>query len=43
MPRAFEILYEVAGFDRTNMDAAIVHVARLQYESIWTGELQLPD
>jgi hypothetical protein len=40
---AFEILYEVAGFDRTNLDAMIVHVAELDYESIWTGDFSLPD
>jgi hypothetical protein len=42
-PPAFEILYEVAGFDRANLDAAIVHVAEINYEAIWAGELALPD
>lgn len=40
-PKAFELLYEVAGFDRTNLDATIVHASALDYESIWTGELAL--
>jgi hypothetical protein len=42
-PPAFEILYEVAGFSRTNLDAAIVHIARLRSDVIWTGELGLPE
>ena len=35
---AFEILYEVAGFDRTNMDAAIVHVAQMRDGAVWSTE-----
>ena len=43
VPEAFEILYEVAGFDRTNLDATVVHVAKLRDDLIWTGELPLPE
>lgn len=42
VPPAFELLYEVAGFDRTNLDATIVHSAALDYETIWERELVLP-
>jgi len=42
-PAAFELLYEVAGFDRTNLDATIVHAAALNPETIWSGALTLPD
>lgn len=42
-PRAFELLYEVTGFDRTNLDAMLVHAARLDYRNIWGGELLLED
>lgn len=42
-PAAFELLYEVAGFDRTNLDATIVHAAALNPEPIWSGVLALPD
>jgi len=37
-PRAFELLYEVTGFDRTNLDAMLVHSAILDYQEIWGGE-----
>lgn len=42
-PRGFELLYEVTGFDRTNLDAMLVHAARLDYRGIWGGELLLED
>ncbi len=38
-PAAFEALYEVAGFDRLNLDAMLVHWASLDYEHIWGGAL----
>lgn len=38
-PAAFEALYEVAGFDRLNLDAMLVHFASLDYREIWGGEL----
>ena len=38
-PPAFELLYEVTGFDRTNLDAMLVHSARLDFSEIWRGEL----
>ncbi len=37
-PAAFEALYEVAGFDRLNLDAMLVHWAGLDYQAIWRGE-----
>jgi len=37
--RAVELLFEVTGFDRTNLDAMIVHAAPLDYRAIWGGEL----
>ena len=36
---AFEVLYEVTGFDRTNLDAMLVYSAPLDYRTIWGGEL----
>jgi hypothetical protein len=39
VPRAFELLYEVAGLDRTNLDAMIVHVAPLANERVAIGHL----
>jgi hypothetical protein len=36
---AVEVLFEVTGFDRTNLDAMIVHSAPLDYHSIWGGAL----
>jgi hypothetical protein len=37
-PPAFEVLYEVTGFDRTNLDAMLVYSAPLDYRTIWGGE-----
>ena len=34
---AFEMLYEVAGTARTNLDAMLVHSAKLDYGQIWGG------
>ena len=34
---AFELLYEVTGFDRTHIDAMLVHAAPLDDERIWLG------
>lgn len=36
-PPAFELLYEVMGFNRSNLDARIVHSAPLDYAKIWGG------
>jgi hypothetical protein len=36
-PPAFEMLYEVTGYGRTNLDARLVHTASLNYEEIWGG------
>ncbi|HEY8519661.1 MAG TPA: hypothetical protein VIN61_06250 [Gammaproteobacteria bacterium] len=36
---AFETLYEVTGFRRTNLDAMLVHSAPLSYQAIWGGNL----
>jgi hypothetical protein len=36
-PPAFEMLYEVTGYGRTNLDARLVHTAPLNYEEIWGG------
>jgi hypothetical protein len=36
-PPAFEMLYEVTGFARTNLDAMLVHTAKLNYQQIWGG------
>ena len=36
-PPAFEMLYEVTGFARTNLDAMLVHTAKLNYQEIWGG------
>ena len=36
---AFEILYEVTGFDRMNLDGVLVHSGELDYQRIWGGEL----
>jgi hypothetical protein len=38
-PSAFELLYEVAGLDRTNLDAVIVHSAPLAEDPITLGHL----
>lgn len=37
--QAVELLFEVTGFGRTNLDAMIVHSAPLDYARIWGGEL----
>ena len=34
---AFEVLYEVMGYGRTNLDAMPVHRATLSYQQIWGG------
>jgi hypothetical protein len=39
VPPAFELLYEVAGLGRTNLDALIVHAAELDHERITIGQL----
>ena len=39
VPPAFELLYEVAGLGRTNLDALIVHAAELDRERITIGQL----
>jgi len=36
-PPAFEMLYEVTGYARTNLDAMLVHSAPLNYQQIWGG------
>jgi len=36
-PPAFEMLYEVTGYGRTNLDAMLVHSATLNYQIIWGG------
>lgn len=36
-PPAFELLYEVMGFNRSNLDARIVHSAALDAGKIWGG------
>jgi hypothetical protein len=34
---AFEMLYEVMGYAHTNLDAMLVHAAKLDYQTIWGG------
>jgi hypothetical protein len=36
-PPSFEMLYEVTGYGRTNLDAMLVHTAELDYQEIWGG------
>jgi hypothetical protein len=36
-PPSFEMLYEVTGYGRTNLDARLVHSAKLNYQEIWGG------
>ena len=36
-PPAFEMLYEVAGSGHTNLDAMLVHAAKLDSQRIWGG------
>ncbi|MBN1239113.1 MAG: hypothetical protein JXB36_11460 [Gammaproteobacteria bacterium] len=38
-PPSFELLYEVAGFGRTNLDAVIVHSGPLEPARNWSGRL----
>lgn len=40
---SFELLYEVAGFDRTNLDAVIVHAGALEPARHWGGLGSLPE
>jgi hypothetical protein len=37
-PLAFELLYEVMGVDRTNLDGTLVHTGQIDYQSIWGGD-----
>jgi len=39
-PPSFEMLYEVTGYGRTNLDAMLVHTAELNYQQIWGGVLR---
>jgi hypothetical protein len=39
---ALELLYEVTGYGRTNLDAMLIHSAELDYRTIWGGELRKP-
>ena len=41
-PPSFEMLYEVTGYGRTNLDAMLVHTAALNYQQIWGGILRQP-
>ena len=41
-PPSFEMLYEVTGYGRTNLDAMLVHTAALNYRQIWGGVLRQP-
>jgi F0F1-type ATP synthase membrane subunit c/vacuolar-type H+-ATPase subunit K len=41
-PPSFEMLYEVTGYGRTNLDAMLVHTAALNYQEIWGGVLRPP-
>jgi len=41
-PPSFEMLYEVTGYGRTNLDAMLVHTAALNYQQIWGGVLRQP-
>jgi hypothetical protein len=41
-PPSFEMLYEVTGYGRTNLDAMVVHTAALNYQQIWGGVLRQP-
>lgn len=42
-PPAFEMLYEVTGNDRTNLDAMLIRHGQLDYRTIWGGELTLAE
>ncbi|HEX5418550.1 MAG TPA: hypothetical protein VFY39_00990 [Gammaproteobacteria bacterium] len=39
---SFEVLYEVTGFDRTNLDSVIVHAAHLAPRHSWDPALTMP-
>jgi hypothetical protein len=39
VPAAYELLYEVAGLGRTNLDATIVHAAELDVDRLSVGQL----
>jgi hypothetical protein len=41
-PPSFEMLYEVTGYGRTNLDAMLVHTGALNYQQIWGGVLRQP-
>jgi hypothetical protein len=41
-PPSFEMLYEVTGYGRTNLDAMLVHTAALNYQQIWGGVFRQP-
>jgi len=41
-PPSFEMLYEVTGYGRTNLDAMLVHTAPLNYQEIWGGVFRQP-
>jgi hypothetical protein len=41
-PPSFEMLYEVTGYGRTNLDAMLVHTAALNYQEIWGGVFRQP-
>jgi hypothetical protein len=36
---SFEMLYEVTGYGRMNLDARLVHSGKLNYQEIWGGNL----
>ena len=38
-PPSFEMLYEVTGYGRMNLDAKLVHSDKLNYREIWGGNL----
>ena len=38
-PPSFEMLYEVTGYGRMNLDARLVHSSKLNYQEIWGGNL----
>jgi hypothetical protein len=37
-PPSFEMLYEVTGYGRTNLEARLVYAGKLNYEEIWGGD-----
>jgi hypothetical protein len=36
-PPSFDMLYEVTGYGRMNLDARLVHSGKLNYQEIWGG------